>query len=212
VLTTLRPHLNVVWQALEDGARAAQEYLEQFPSKSGRRLCPYTFPVLVRLHAKQQLEATFAGEIDDEEDETIVGDLPSNGLHLRTGPYSMRIRMSDDGLLPVPGSSKVLRRFYDQPLDADLFGDNELVSELRLMVLWERTKKGVLGLDLVCPKTGGASRTDVSEHWRIPIPHPAFGVEVSAASISPVHDDLDLYDTPLPAPAEKRGTASTDAQ
>jgi hypothetical protein len=200
VLAVLRPHLNLLWHALEDGAGEAQEYLERFPADTGRQICPYTFPVLVRLHAKRRLAVDFAGSVKDDDDASVEN-LPSNGLHLKVGPYSLRVRMSDGGLLPVPGTSRVLRSFYNQDnqlAEPDLFGGTLNIFELRLMVLWDRDISGVLELTLVCPRSGGKSRGDVSEHWRRTIPHPAFALPRTPDTIDvTTEEDLAIYDTPL---------------
>lgn len=133
---------------------------------------PYLFPCLVRYHAKLFLEE--AGQTADYE----LDDLANNGLYLRFGGYQIRVLKSDNGKLPVPGTSRPKQEFYSQQLEFDFMQSapgQPIRGLLNLVVLWDVTGlRNLERLTLVCPKAGSTTRDSVEQHWEIQIPHPAY--------------------------------------
>ena len=132
-------------------------------------------------------------------------DLANNGLCLvYKNKFLVRIRKSNNGILPVPGPSKVMQAFYQQLSFGFMNGvdQDNTAGLLNLMFLWDVTADyGLKDLLLACPKAGGATRASVEAYWYMSVPHPALSVEGPQPIEEP--DDLDIS---LDEPGEETGT------
>jgi hypothetical protein len=166
-LAQLAPLIPPLYRSIEASVQEARNFFDD----RGEDIDPFLFPCLVRYHAKLLLEE--AGQAADYE----LDDLANNGLYLRFGGYQIRILKSDNGKLPVPGTSKPKQEFYSQQLEFDFMNsgpENSQRSLLNLVVLWEVSGlRNLEKLILVCPKAGSTTRDSVEQHWEIQIPHPA---------------------------------------
>ena len=149
------------------------------------------FPNLVRYYAKQFL-GTRHLVADDEEDVPAfdaIG-LANNGLCVVHGRYALRIRKSDNGLIPVPGASFTLQQFYrQQPLPFNLASRPAQIVDTSLLVLWQvDANHRLAGMDLSCPRSGGTTRASVEAHWSVPLVNP---MATSTFSPAGAVEDLD---------------------
>src|SRR2546427_7998075 len=135
VLKDLKPLVPAVYGALEAGVLSAREFFE---SKAAP-IDPFHGTSQVRWEAKRYLDGA-GHEISQCEYERE--NLSNNGLCLVfKKKYLIRIRKSYDGVLPVPGHSKVLQAFYHQlsfPFMPSGAGHYES-SLLNLVILWDVT-------------------------------------------------------------------------
>lgn len=169
--------LATVWAALESGLLKAREYFEV----EGTEIDPWLAASITRYHARIFLEA----HQHDGDYERI--DLLNCGLRVvavrDNTRFDVWIRKSDDGSMPVPQSDNMME-FCHQPVLHGFYPDPDLdtMQALALLALWEAPKNytHITALSLSLPAQGGQSRADVSEHWNIPVPHPALGAVGSA--------------------------------
>jgi hypothetical protein len=166
-LAQLTPLIIPLYRSLEASVQEARGFFDD----REETVDSYLFPCLVRYHAKLLLEE--AGQTADYE----LDDLANNGLYLRFGGYQIRILKSDNGKLPVPGTSRPKQEFYSQQLEFDFMPaetGEPTRSLLNLVVLWDVSGlRNLEKLTLVCPKAGSTTRDSVEQHWEIQIPHPA---------------------------------------
>lgn len=201
VLADLAPILPAIHGALEDGVQHAREFFEE----RGVPVDPFLAPSLVRWRAKLYLEGTGRKVIDTEYNRE---DLSNNGLclHFKNARrYTIRIRKSLDGTLPVPGPSRPMQLFYQQLAFAfvDPTDSGEDTGPLAVVLLWNVTSHYRLQpLQLACPKAGDLTRESVEAHWYIGVRHPALAVE-GTPSGSQV-DDLNIS---LNDPQDETGSA-----
>lgn len=192
--TTLRaidPLRQQLWEALENGIQAAKLHFapEEFVGASlGSHIARY--------HAKQFL---ISRGIPCEH-------VALDGIAFKWHGYYIRVLKSDDGALPIPGTSERKQNFYCQKQLFFHFGDGEaeLDPKVNLVVLWDVNRGSFtdLKLTVVCPKAGGATRDSVEAYWEQELPHPA--VTSQAQARDDQSDDLDIKDLP------QQGTGSDD--
>jgi hypothetical protein len=159
-----------IYEALEGAAISARGFFEA----RGESVEPYHFASHVRYDARQYLVRR-GHKVDFE-----LGDLPNNGLMLTYGRYSIRIRKSDEGDVPIPGASTVLQRFYHQL--SLRFNNQQLSKPINLLILWDVLKPSyVLAGDLllVYPTGGAITRDSVTYSWMVSLPHPALAPPVA---------------------------------
>lgn len=169
-LADLTQFLPVVWEALDSAATGAASFFAE-----GVPIDACLFPNLVRYYAKR----FFASRHVDAKDEDTPSDfqsigLANNGLCVVCGRYAIRIRKSDDGLVPVPGPSMTLQQFYRQiPLPFNMANKPPQVVDTSLLLLWHVDELHRLdGLELSCPRDGGDSRSSVEIYWSVPLTSP----------------------------------------
>ena len=195
VIPELSSILVAIHTALEHGTMRAGEFFEREDER--QTINRYLAPCLVRFWAKQYLEsAGHQVSNEDEESDFNMQQLPNNGLCLQYGKYRLRILKSDNGDPPVPGHSLSRQQFYQQTslllvTDCGIEVQQEV---LNLIVLWEITRPYTLAsICLVCPKNGKDTKASVEIHWRVPLDHPAFTMNVDAnAEPDPKGDQLPL--------------------
>src|SRR5438552_1402633 len=145
VLIDLRDVTDAIWEGLEAGVQHAREYFDS------RGLEPDSFLAahLTRFVARGLLEQ------NQHEAEFERRELSNSGLRIlavRNGrSYDLRIRKSDDGLLPTP-QSDAMQSFYYQPILAGI----ELTQPeaINLVILWESPKNysHITALNIACPQ------------------------------------------------------------
>jgi hypothetical protein len=169
---------NLLYLKLDEALGMCLPYFDGKPGGVDRSLLPN----LLRYELRLLLEQHGVDARDEEDDEGDwdapgVQRLANNGLmlHLLGGRVRMRVRMHDQGRLPVPGHSKTLCAFYNQLL----IPDDAPVAEIRLVATWSWCHTGLEALTIHCPRSGYAKRESVTEHWRMPVLDPLLGARPS---------------------------------
>ncbi len=181
-LQDLHEFFPVVWEAMDSAVAGAASFF------ADAVIDACLFPNLVRYHAKQffayrQLVAV------DEEDAPAEFDsigLANNGLCVVCSRYAVRIRKSDNGLIPIPGPSYTLQQFYrQQPLPFNLANRPAQIVDTSLLILWHVDAGYRLsGLDLCCPQEGGTTRSSVKHYWSVRLDNPmTMDSEVALAAV-----------------------------
>lgn len=185
----LEDFVPVIWEAIDSAITGATSFF------ADRRepICPSLFPNLVRYFAKQFFSNLHLEAADDDlKDFESIG-LANNGLCLVRGRYAIRIRKSDNGLLPVPGPSITLQQFYRQqlPLPFNLLDRPAQIPDTSLFVLWDvDTNYHLVRLQLVAPQSGDVTRASVNQLWATPLPDPfaTLSREESAADLGDLEE------------------------
>jgi hypothetical protein len=179
-LRELDDFLPLVWEAMDAAITGAASFFTE-----GIAVDACLFPNLVRYHAK----TFFSNRHVSASDEEVVPQfdsigLANNGLCVVHGRYALRIRKSDDGLVPVPGNSLTLQQFYrQQPLPFNLSDRPAQIVDTSLLVLWGVDSDYHLdGLQLTCPRAGARTRSSVETHWSIQLPNPINRATVAATN------------------------------
>jgi hypothetical protein len=158
-----------IYRAIDHGALKAKEYFEAEGLEKEQSI----FSGLVRLHARAYLRNIGIETMQVER-------LNLCGLSLRIPSYAIKMWKTQDGKLPVPGTSTPKQEFYQQPL----FSDGAQIDELNLAVLWNLDSLDHLSaVWLVCPKDGDERSAEV--HWTIRIPDPTLAVSAPAPTDNP---------------------------
>ncbi|HWL35148.1 MAG TPA: hypothetical protein VNQ77_03045 [Frankiaceae bacterium] len=147
--------------ALQTGIDLANEYWMRFGWR--RHHYPQLWSHLVRTHALGRLgEAGFVADVDDDEGAGTTP--PMSALLIEHGQDILKVRLSQDGKVPLPGPSAALTNYYRQ--HPQLPG----LETKNLVVLW-RHEHGRLvePLTLVRPLDGGRSERDLVLGWVGPV-------------------------------------------
>jgi hypothetical protein len=184
VLQDIQPAIETIWQVLEAAGAAAAEYLES--AKLPRD--PFLLSTLVRAHARQRLDAH--GPIAVDSPNGLMREPLANvGLSLTyRNSYRIKILKAANGAMRPPGSHR-MEDYYEQ---LTIFQDQ--VDAMNLVVIWDLAPDGTLSLKLVCPRDGSMTRSSVSVHWMIALPHPA--ETMKPAQVTEVADDA-VLDIPI---------------
>jgi hypothetical protein len=179
-LASLAPVTTLAYNALEVGTMKAQAYF----AAEALKIDPWAASTLTRLHAKQYLENESSGLGLDLRLEA----LPNIGIRFAFNGFAVWILKVSDGGLPLPGLSTVKQGFYNQiPL---LFPDLDAGAG-NIIILWDATADyNLIGLSLVCPRSGDLTRASLDVYWHIEIPPPATLV----APETPERDRVDAGD------------------
>jgi hypothetical protein len=183
VLGRLRPLLDELYLALERAAARTDEWFV-----AGQHLNdPYFRAMMIRYLAREHLQRWERSlRMTDFEDRVEVR-RPSNvGLHIVwADQYVVRVRMGEDGALPVPVTGAAVD-FFNQPL----LGME--MPYLRLFVVWSRQSTGI-DMQVACPAAAKPRKKDTVEvAWRRPVQHPADLVAASVTSVPPAEVEYDV--------------------
>lgn len=192
-LRDLSDFLPIVWEAMDSAVTGAASF---FPDGVAIDTC--LFPNLVRYYAKQFFENRHLQAEEEESTEFDRIGLANNGLCVVRGRYAIRIRKSDNGLVPVPGSSQTLQQFYkQQPLPFNLANRPIQIVDTSLMLLWEVDAVcRLVGMELSCPRAGTTTRSSVELHWSVPLVNP---MATANRQTSPPIGDLEGIEAIAPA-------------
>jgi hypothetical protein len=161
---------------------------------------PSLFPNLVRYHAKRFFLARHLAAIEEESSDVPAFEqigLANNGICVVRHRYALRIRKSDNGLIPVPGNSVTLQKFYrQQPLPFNLVDRPPQVVDTSLLVLWDiDVKHRFAGLQLSCPRAGETTRASVQTYWSVEIPNPLINsVRATARTLAEDLDEIEALE------------------
>lgn len=167
VVREVGPLLLLVTEALDFGASKAASFF----NGEGELPDRYLHPALVRWNAKRFLRDSGHVVEEEEGDHSDVDsdELANNGILVSYKEFQLRVLKAEEGnLLPVPGRSEAKQAFYSQQL-AVRFNDAGDAQPIRmnLVLLWDVDGTQALSrLVLVYPRTGGVTRSSVSEYWR----------------------------------------------
>jgi hypothetical protein len=141
VLEKLRPLLDTISEAVQDGTLHVREYCKWQAESIDFALAPN----LVRHKAKQILISSGQDARDEEEESKMGFDtepIPNNGIFIKLPGFHVRVLKSpDDGDIPSPGLSLARQNFYKQLqalLDFEEFrnGDEHVQPTWGLVVHW----------------------------------------------------------------------------
>ena len=195
-LHDLDDFIPLLWEAMDASIGEAVGF---FPNPD--EIDPYLFPNLVRYHAKRFFQARHLAATEEESSDVPefeqIG-LANNGICVVRHRYALRIRKSDDGLLPVPGQSATLQKFYrQQPLPFNLMDRPAQVVDTSLLVLWDvDAKHRFAGLQLSCPRAGATTRASVQTYWSVPIVNPVIAtVRATMPTLAEELNEIEALET-----------------
>jgi hypothetical protein len=180
-LQDLDDFVPLLWEGMEWAVGEAVTFFGIEP------VCPNLFPNLVRYYAKRFFLARHLAATDEETSDTPAFEqigLANNGLCVVRHRYALRIRKSDNGLVPVPGSSTTLQQFYrQQPLPFNLVDRPAQAVDTSLLLLWDiDAKYNFAGLQLSCPSAGETTRASVQTHWSVSLANPIIASPATAST------------------------------
>lgn len=150
----IAPVIPLLIEALQHGVTKADEYWTAEAFGRGRH--PHLWPHIARAHTLERLADLGVPGFEDD-------DLPSppmSAVLVKYGADILKVRLSHDGEVPVPGQSQALTEYFRQEPQIPGMETNNL------LVLW-RPEGGTLvePLTLVRPLGGGRSRHDTIIEW-----------------------------------------------
>jgi hypothetical protein len=182
VAEEFKAQLKMIESALQFGTMKVRRYFRadnknKPPDKS-------LAPNILRYQAKQALRE--AGQVveDEEEKPFDLQRLSNNGLCLKIGDRTIRIRKAVDGDIPAPGLSKSLNLFYQQMSLASLMGKEakDLSDPKNYLFVWDVDSSFYLSsLMLACPNMGEESKGQPECLWKLKVPLTRGPAEVAGA-------------------------------
>jgi hypothetical protein len=183
-LTDLADYFPVFYDAFESGTDHAKGYFEGLNSRHD----PWLHAHLMRHWVKLFLKGR-----DVVAEDYHPENLAMSGLQLCIKRWFIRMRKSEHGEIPFPGS-RTLHNYYRQ-----LTLPGEFKDMHNLLLLWHASAIGDFkGLSLIYPLSADVMK------WRVDIPHPAKAID-EATTYQPDFDELgDLDIEPLTEDDEDR--------
>lgn len=156
-IARIAPAIAPLADALQHGIDRANAYWSQHAWHP--RHYPQLWSHLVRTHTLTRLgTAGFVANPDDEEDGGITP--PMSALLIEHHYDIIKVRLSQDGSVPIPGNSQALTDYYRQHPQLPGMETNNLV------MLWaHRDGRLVEPLTLVRPTDGGRRQRDLVLEW-----------------------------------------------
>lgn len=195
-LTIINDLIALIWEAIEVGSQAVQDFFGARETAIDTALAPSLF----RYSAK-----TYLVENQWKVPGLKLHDIPSNGLSMEYKGHHLRVWKETGDELPDPGKSLLKYAFLKQiSLEfGELFP--ELIKEKpeNLALIWDVDNEyNIEGMRLAKPYATYSPEVPIHAEWNIPIEHPAFYQTIPEQS-----QEDSVYDLPF----EEMGDAKEDA-
>ena len=212
------PNIPSAEQTLKELSPLTEALYEIFPDIAANRIVPYfrgrsldvnrtLFACMIRYEVGLALQAKLGIDIENDDEaldngEVSIEQLANNGIAGVFAGYHFKIlkSSSEDGQLPVAGSSIRRKSFYGQQML--LIAIDQPLEELRpnAVILWNfESNYTRLRLWLSVPREGGESRKSTKAHYTEAVPHPI-------TSIGPDPGHREHAEVAEPDVTEKRET------